>query len=744
MEKKRMKGPGISFFHLTLLILLALLLAVGPDLYLVLRGRSSEDHYDTYAICGNLHRELWSTVTGEGIQLGLQQKWWLPMTFYSRRLEIENFMETEEFREKVRNQQRFKDEAPSGKSDLSSLEERFKEKGIPTKTRVVETYSAEVREEVAKKKDPQKMEFSGKGLILKGIVEGNSLQELKVEGDYTETDELITILKSIIPKFYSFTFEEYNDEDSLFDEAYSVENGVVVIPSDRFTRINFAIFLPQETLDTMEQTFFVREIQGMGVVALGIALVGMLLLAVLLLRREYEKTTTEWFPRIIGKIPFEIPLLFFLMLLFVAGYMFTRTIFEGPGRPDIYAIDEQVLVAKVIASFGFFLFSYHGFLRLRDVVDHGFKKGFFHHTLLFSITEWTRKVLTGGAKVVKASVDSEKLIYRQELSRDTFVRFLLFLILHGVVVTFLLLILMMARVPLLLVLGIFLYHGIAGYLLWDIFANISLINETSYEIAKGNYEAKIPEEHSYFKTIAHNFNTIADNLDGAVEEAVKSARMKTELITNVSHDLKTPLTSILNYSGLMTEEKDPEKVKEYAGIIHERSLKLKKLIDDLFEVSKATSGDVKLDLEPLDFRALLVQMAGEWEDQLKEKGLQLVMDLPDEGVMARLDGAKTSRIVENLFSNVVKYALENTRVYLTLRKGEEINLEMKNVSRDPLNITAEELMSRFTRGDLSRTTEGSGLGLSIAASLTEAQGGSFQIEIDGDYFKEILKFPKLR
>lgn len=267
------------------------------------------------------------------------------------------------------------------------------------------------------------------------------------------------------------------------------------------------------------------------------------------------------------------------------------------------------------------------------------------------------------------------------------------------------------------------------------------VTKKSKLIAEGDYNTKI-EDSTYFKGIAHSFNTISDNLSSAVDEAVKSERLKTELITNVSHDLKTPLTSIINYSDLIVNDNTTEEEKdEYAKVIYEKSIKLKDLIEDLFEVSKASSGNIELNLESIDLRAVLMQIAGEWEDKLEDKNLQIVQTLPEEQVILNLDGNRTSRVLDNLFSNIYKYAMPGTRVYIDLEKNDrEIILMIKNISNYSLNISASELVDRFKRGDESRNTEGSGLGLSIASSLIEAQGGKFNIEIDGDLFKTKIKF----
>lgn len=273
--------------------------------------------------------------------------------------------------------------------------------------------------------------------------------------------------------------------------------------------------------------------------------------------------------------------------------------------------------------------------------------------------------------------------------------------------------------------------------------DIDELTEASKKIKEGNYNISIDVKDSSLKELARNISTISNNLSGAIEDAVKSERMKTELITNVSHDLKTPLTAIINYSDLLNNNDilTEEEVKEYSKIIYDKSNKLKYLIEDLFEVSKASSGNIEINSEIIDIKLLIMQIAGEWEDKLEEKNIKIVSKFPQDSVMLSLDANKTSRVFDNLMSNIYKYAMSGTRVYIDLFKdSSNVLIEIKNISNYSLNITPQELVERFKRGDESRNTEGSGLGLSIASSFIEAQGGKFNIEIDGDLFKTIIKF----
>lgn len=248
-----------------------------------------------------------------------------------------------------------------------------------------------------------------------------------------------------------------------------------------------------------------------------------------------------------------------------------------------------------------------------------------------------------------------------------------------------------------------------------------------------------------FVELANNINTLSSGLDSAISSEIRSERMKTELISNVSHDIKTPLTSIITYVDLLKNEKiNNPKAMEYIGIIERKAQRLKVLTTDLFEAAKATSGAIAVELETLDLGALIRQGLGEMNDKISASGLDFRVSMQEEPLYISADGRLMWRVLENLISNAVKYALPNSRVYVDVT-ADDTNavLVMKNISAYELNIPANELMERFTRGDESRNSEGSGLGLNIANSLTSLQKGTFQIEIDGDLFKVIVTMPRV-
>ena len=260
-----------------------------------------------------------------------------------------------------------------------------------------------------------------------------------------------------------------------------------------------------------------------------------------------------------------------------------------------------------------------------------------------------------------------------------------------------------------------------------------------HRIKEGEINYKIEEKNDiYFSSLANDINNISEGLENSIEQRIKSERMKSELITNVSHDLKTPLTSIINYVELIKKEEDlqPEYLKDYVKVLDNKSKRLKVLIEDLFEASKASTGNIELELVRLDLKQLLQQSIGELEDKLEEANLGLRVNLTEESTYVLADGRRLYRVFENLICNISKYSLPNTRVYIDVVKEDgKIITTMKNISSYELNFDPEEIMERFKRADESRNTEGSGLGLAIARDLVSLQGGNMSIDIDGDLFK---------
>ena len=275
--------------------------------------------------------------------------------------------------------------------------------------------------------------------------------------------------------------------------------------------------------------------------------------------------------------------------------------------------------------------------------------------------------------------------------------------------------------------------------------NLRALQKGGEKLARGDFSSPIDTRYLIgdFKRYGQELNDVQSGLEQAVQEQMKAEHLKTELITNVSHDIKTPLTSIVNYVDLLKKEDIPSpEAREYIAVLDRQSHRLKKLTEDLVEASKASSGALNVELQPTDVNVLLSQIEGEYQERLAACHLTLVTQPPAPGTMIQADSRLLSRVMDNLVSNVCKYAMENTRVYVTaaVRDGQAV-ISFKNVSRDELNISPDELMERFVRGDASRHSEGSGLGLSIARSLVQLQGGTFALSIDADLFRADIVFP---
>lgn len=294
------------------------------------------------------------------------------------------------------------------------------------------------------------------------------------------------------------------------------------------------------------------------------------------------------------------------------------------------------------------------------------------------------------------------------------------------------------------VLPIVLLNAAVTLVLLSSSVNLKKLQQACRAIADGDMEHRVDTSHMFldFRAQGEDLNRIGSGIAVAVEERLKSERFKTELITNVSHDLKTPLTSIVNYVDLLSKLDLPQDARAYVEVLRRQSARLKKLTEDLVEASKASTGNLSVEITTVNLGELVSQVTGEYEDRFQKAGLHPVLQLPEDKIPALGDGRYLWRIMDNLFSNVCKYALSGTRVYIdaTILEGCAV-IDVKNISRDRLNVSADELMERFVRGDSSRNTEGSGLGLSIARSLAELMGGKLSLTVDGDLFKAEMRLP---
>ena len=437
-------------------------------------------------------------------------------------------------------------------------------------------------------------------------------------------------------------------------------------------------------------------------------------------RRGVEGVT----PTVLTKIPFEIP-----TAVFVLGSLFWYIcVFDFLSGNDVtFAIGIITWAIAAIIMSIFWCMS----LALRIKLGVLFK-----NTLIFMILRFIWRVLCFCGRCIRAFVHSLPMIWKAVL-----------IVCAVCVIEFFAIALTWYNTGFYLFLW---FVGKAIVLPAVIYLVITLnrLKRGAREIADGKIDYKVDTKYLVLdlKEHAEDLNRIGDGMNAAVEERLKSERMKTELITNVSHDIKTPLTSIINYSDLICrEECDNANIKEYAEILHNQSVRMKRLLDDLVEASKASSGNRDIMLAECDARVMLSQISGEYGQGLADAGLELVCSSPDDEIKIMADGRRLWRVFDNLMNNARKYALPGTRVYVSLEEvGGKAVFRFKNISREALAVNADELSERFVRGDASRGTEGNGLGLSIAKSLTELQGGTFDITVDGDLFKVTVSLPIIK
>ncbi|MBM7549444.1 sensor histidine kinase [Peptoniphilus gorbachii] len=573
--------------------------------------------------------------------------------------------------------------------------------------------------------DQPEIKSEYKTFYLTNEYEKNEFDPLEIEmgnNDFLITGSVIddSIVIDKVQKSKRLMDSDYNFIDKSFKGALN-ETFSKLNSNNNVKNLKFAYYtsLDDEVFKDIERDVFKDQV----FVQIGISVLIAAILSLLLgLFMNMEKVDDSERLRKVFKFPIELVIILFVIFaVSAAGISSMNQIYS-----NLYIFYFLYLIGLVIVS----LTVNYLVILLKSVFNKNTENYLLKNSLIY-------RIFTGAISEF-SNIDEENKNIKDAKIKFTlvyfgicFVLFIVFLFfaslyssaLEGIVI------------PMILF-GIFIY-----YILMKNINEVARISRESSEIVKGNYKKNIEKKGGLYDGIVDNFNNIGENLDLAIEDAVKSERLKTELITNVSHDLKTPLTSIINYSDLLSKDDNTkDEVKEYSKIINEKSNKLKVLIEDLFEVSKATSNNIELDRQELDFNSLVQQSIGEWEDKISEKNIEIISNLPEEKVMLKIDGQKFSRVLDNLFSNISKYALENSRVYVDLIDEDGVRLTIKNISKYPLNISAEELMERFTRGEKSRTTSGSGLGLSIASSFVRAHGASFDIDIDGDLFKVRIEF----
>ena len=544
--------------------------------------------------------------------------------------------------------------------------------------------------------------------------EKQNMKNQKVYWDYVDgkVDTNINYLDSENIKYnYSFIYAMEKQTDT----SYSIIDYDIYTSCDLSSMEEYSAYGINETLYTYMLENRTQPIYAT-ILSIGLLIIIIIYLFWSIGHKEGEVGITL---NSIDKIPYEILVFVCLMILSVA-----LSVVVNIGGTINYVI---LLVGFLGYLVCYAMCAVIGVTTIKRIKAKKFIKSF----LIYKIGKWCFDKIQGWLRAINQNATENKRIFWY---------YLLFIIISIMLVS-----LFYTGIAIILLIGfwIWAYYQIKKYILEQ---------EKIKNALKDIYEGKSNEVHlneselkGALKEMAIYVNDIASGFSNAINESLKSERLKTELITNVSHDIKTPLTSIINYVDLLKKENiQNEKVKEYIDILDKKSQRLKKLTEDLVEASKVSSGNVKLNLENINIKELFNQTTGEFKDRFEEKNLIIETTIPNDNIKINADSRYLYRIIENLFSNITKYALEGSRVYIDIIEKEKIvDISIKNISKDKLNISSDELMQRFVRGDKSRYTEGSGLGLSIAKSLTELQGGTFDIIIDGDLFKVHIIWPKV-
>ncbi len=544
-----------------------------------------------------------------------------------------------------------------------------------------------------------------------------------------KTDTLDELKQYISQKQYHWIYEENINTDistMQYDEiAYK----------DYFTQIQglgFKVYscvrdtnANQFIINTTMYNMVSKTYQNAPICIIFSGIILMLIIAYLISSIGHSKNHEDIYTNWLDKIPLEILVIIIGIMLVIEGLIFmafTELLYQFFTTAISLLVLMGIIIYATVTTF------------LVTIIRRIKAKIFWKNTIIYKIIKYLDR-------------KTEEIKLNLSANMDINMKIICIFII-SVIVTTSLMILTIAKQNLIFILFLIAFWI---YLLYSIIKYVDKmhqIREAVGKIYKGDNNYKLNEENftGELQKVAKELNNISDGLSDAIEESLKSERLKTELITNVSHDIKTPLTSIINYVDLLKKEDiQNETAREYLQILDNKSQRLKKLTEDLIEASKASSGNIKLNIEKLNLGELLKQVRGEFEDKLHEKNLEIIENIPKDEVCINADSRYMYRVMENLFTNIAKYALENSRVYIDLIvNGKDENKKayiiLKNISQEKLNITADELMQRFVRGDSSRTEGGSGLGLSIAKSLVELQKGKFEMQLDGDLFKVIIEF----
>ncbi|MFW5649672.1 MAG: sensor histidine kinase [Candidatus Alkaliphilus sp. MAG34] len=552
----------------------------------------------------------------------------------------------------------------------------------------------------------------------------NSLLYIKITFDEKGQPAVESVLGDVLEdkgtRFNKNLIARYLETGGM--EGYANLEAIYIIPQD-FESYNDAF-----TLNMKENHVF----PDYTILILIIGAAGILILIIAAFAIPYSSQNKTAICRGFNKMSLELKLAAWVLLIGLCGINVAVLDshsygYINPVTRIVYDVNPHFYVIGIPITFMLYLLIYLGAVYIKYVYYTGFREGLINNSFL-------------GKTSVFLIKETGKMLNRLmaiDLREDNQRRLI------GIaVMNFLAIIVLGSGGHFGFILAVIYSVVVFKYIL-GLIENAAELNLASEQVSAGNFDIKVDEDMGILAPIAQNLNNIKQGFSLAVDKKIKSERMKSELISNVSHDLKTPLTSIITYVDLLKDgDIEPDTQKEYIDIIDKKSQRLKMLIEDLFEASKATSGNMDLNLEDIDIIALFRQTLGEMEEKINESDLQFKINAPEGRVICNLDGRRTYRVFENIMSNILKYSMENSRVYIDAVQDEhKVSFTFKNISAHEMNFDPSVIAERFTRGDESRSTEGSGLGLSIAKSLVELQGGNLDIIIDGDLFKLIVIFP---
>ena len=485
------------------------------------------------------------------------------------------------------------------------------------------------------------------------------------------------------------------------------------------------------------QNIFMYQSIGAGVAFL---IAGIITLIALIFPINKAKYTVLF--KQISKIPFEVWIFIIGFAIAALGPLsgqLVKATFDGDLQVIFTEIIPGVIISeKVIWIFNFIIWvlSYSAVFFFVLVIKYVFNIGIIKY-----IKERTvlGMVIMFFIRTIRRALDEITKIDLREKNNKLIIKLLII----NAVILLIITSIWFFGIPVVIIYSFILFFVIRKYV-DKISEKYSKLREATSKIAKGNLDVKIDEDLGLFEPFKSDLAKIQEGFKKAVDEEVKSQKMKTDLISNVSHDLKTPLTAIITYTDLLKDENlSEEKRKQYIETLDRKAQRLQVLIEDLFEMSKATSGNITLNIENIDVVSLMKQTLLELEDKIEESNLSVRKNIPEGKVIVPLDSQRTFRVFENLIINITKYAMPNTRVFIDIIENEDnVEIVMKNIAAEEITFNIDTIVERFVRGDESRNTEGSGLGLAIAKSFVELQRGTFNIDVDGDLFKVTIKFVK--